>query len=181
MLRDVLQCAMSCAWICTTRGCRRRFEVSCACAVLLLTGCVAKPPIFRGPAQTPAVGDFPAADISFRLAGEQKSVLQDIVNYLSENTMFHRVEIGPAQDFVVTAFFDEPAAPGARRTRKTAYRFSVGSATDSSGCSPLGLTWLTESKGIREERWSVQPEDSAVNPSSWSQIRQMLEARRCPG
>ena len=161
-------------------GRKRGSWVACACVILLLSGCMSEPPVFRGPAQTPAVGDFPAADISFRIAGDQQSVLQDIVNYLSDNTMFHRVEIGPAQDFVVTAFFDEPAAPGARRARKTAYRFSVGTATDRSGCSPIGVTWLTESKGIREEQWSVQPEDTALNPSSWPQIHQMLEAHRCP-
>lgn len=159
----------------------RTFRLSCACAVILMAGCVSEPQEARGPAQTPAVADFPAADISFSIAGDQKSVMQHIVNYLSENTMFHRVELGPAQHFVVTAFFEEPSAPGARRTRKTAYRFSVGTASGPSKCSPLGVTWITESKGIREERWSVQPDDAAVKPSSWPGIHQMLDSLRCPG
>jgi hypothetical protein len=151
------------------------------CAVLLIGGCSSAPPVFRGPAQTPAVGDFSAADISFSVKGDQNSVLQAIVNYLSDNTMFHRVELGPAQDFVVTAFLDEPITPGARRTRRTAYRFSIGAMSVGVKCSPIGVTWLTQSKGIREERWSVQAEDTGVTPNSWPVIRQLLEARRCLG
>ena len=144
---------------------------------LLVSGCAS---LSVSDLEPPRVEEFPNREVAYRVAGTQDSVRDQLVQLLSKRTLFHRVEIRAPQTHVVTAYISEPDTHGARRVRKTAYRFSVGPTSPPTACAPLSVTWLVKSRGIREELWSIQEADVSHVPASWNEIKTLFENQRCP-
>src|SRR5712691_9032839 len=60
----------------------------------------------------------------------------------------------------------EPTENEARRIRRTAYRVSLRSDSARAECTYASMTWLVQSKGIREETWQTTPADDTYSPST---------------
>jgi hypothetical protein len=145
-------------------------------AGLILSGCETLNGLDIGP---PRLEDFPKAELSFRLQGPQNAVRQYMVEYLSNRSLPYVVEIRTPETYVITAWVEEPQGTLSRRVQKTAYRLGLGSQTERVPCLPVSVVWLTKSRGVREETWSIQAADTKSPPPSWEQIKKMLTERRC--
>jgi hypothetical protein len=129
--------------------------------------------------ETPSVEDFANKQISFKISGEQDSVADSIVAALSNRTVFHRTEVRSPDTYIITAYLPEPEATDARRVRRTAYRFQVDRSSGNPPCTAVAVTWLTKSRGLREESWSIQASDASYTPGSWPDIQTLLAHNRC--
>lgn len=146
-------------------------------ASVLVSACT----VMNSPADLvpPRPEDFPERELSFSVSGTQNSVRQSIIDLLSENSMFYQVEIRSPQTFIVTVYLSEPHVSNATRKRKTAYRFSISPPSSGKQCVPLAVTWITRSQGMREELWSVLPEDVNYQPDSWQKVKTSIDRHRC--
>ncbi len=143
---------------------------------VLVAGCVG---LSVSDLEPPRIEEFPNREVTYLITGTQESVRDQIVDLLSKRTLFSRVWIEALQTYVITAYIDEPKTPGARRVRKTAYRFAVSPTSQTKVCAQLSVTWLIKSRGVREELWSIQEADVNYVPASWSEIKTLLEKQRC--
>lgn len=144
----------------------------------MITGCATMSGISHG-TDMPPIDEFPKRELSFRSRGTQTSVRESLVSELSRRGMLHSTEIRAPNTYVITTYAPEPREAGAKRLQKTAFRFSVGQPAVGETCVPLGVTWLTKSRGVREEAWSVQPDDLTSRPAAWPAIQTQITANAC--
>ena len=134
-----------------------------------------------GVSAPPGIDEFPDQEISFRVAGNNDSVLRSLQDYLANRGLPSSVTQRTPKIFVITAYIDEPSLEQDRRIRRTAFRFGLSSDSGSleSACTSVSAVWLTKSRGKREELWSVQDQDVTYASSAWPDIRELFKRRVC--
>lgn len=128
----------------------------------------------------PGVDEFPQQELSFRVAGDNDTVLRKIQDYLADRSLPSIVTVRSPKTFVVTTYIEEPRNPGDRRIRRTAYRLALSpSQEEESSCMSVSVVALTKSRGIHEEVWSVQEGDESFVSSAWPDLKKALEKEVC--
>ena len=122
---------------------------------------------------TPKFEDFSAAEISETI-DDSVDVRQRLSEMLSQNSVRHKIEQRSPQLIVITAYVEEPR--NGNRVRKTAFRFIIGPRER---CRSISVTWLIKSRGIKEESWSIQPEDEVIQPQGLAPIKKLFQSFRC--
>ena len=150
-----------------------------ACLILagVLSGC-AGIPINVAP---PGIEEFPQGELPFRVVGDNEMVLQRIQDYLVSRGLPSVVTVRGRKTFVVTTYVEEPRRPEDRRLRRTAFRLALSQSWESSSalCTSVAVVSLTQSRGIREEAWSVQDTDTTFVSSIWPEMKALLEKKVC--
>jgi hypothetical protein len=134
-----------------------------------------------GVSAPPGIDEFPDQEISFRVAGNNDAVLRDLQDYLANRGLPSSVTLRTPKIFIITTYIEEPGLEQDRRTRRTAFRFGLSSASGSlePACTSVSTVSLTKSRGKREELWSVQDQDVTYVSSAWPDIRELFKGKAC--
>ncbi len=149
-----------------------------AAAALFLSGCFGAARNIPGP---PA-DQFAGQELKYSLAGTDEAALGSIQKYLARQDLPSELRPGPPRTYLVTSYIEEPSTTGARRVRRSAYRFGTGATAQaaSGGCTDVVVASLTISRGIHEEAWSPQPADQSFESTAWPGLKEFLQRSACP-
>ena len=165
-----------------TSGFVRYLGLASAIAVAIsVSGCILAPALKEGQpdSMSPVIEDFERKELNYSVIGTQEDVLRSIRLTLGSYGIPGVVLVTSGRGYVTTAYLREPYTASATRIQKTAYRISVGPTTAGSPCVDLGLTWLTRSRGSRDELWSVQKTDVDTTPYRLADVEAKIIRRRC--
>jgi hypothetical protein len=145
----------------------------------MLSGCAISSTSNRG--APPAIDDFPSEEISFRVVGDNNTVLREIQDHLAVRGLPSIETVRVPKTFIVTTYIEEPSTKQDRRVRRTAFRFGLAKISDIAApvCTSVSVVTLTKSRGMREELWSVQDQDVTYVSSAWPDLRNLFEKRAC--
>jgi len=129
--------------------------------------------------RTPEVADFPDVSLDYRVTETRESTRQVTIGFFTDKGIPYRQEIQEPHTYVITAYLSEPKGREDRRVRRIAYRVSLREDAPSSPCTYASVTWLVESKGIRERTWRTVESDGAYTPSSLEEVKGLFTERRC--
>lgn len=130
---------------------------------------------------TPRAEEFPNAGIPFRIHGGVEPVKDALLANAARLSWRVRQEISEPYVYIITVFIREPSVGSDRRIRRSAYRIRVSPHSPEPNCTDASVTWLTESKGIREGTWSREPADQQYEPAHKDYLLRMIQAQpRCP-
>ena len=127
----------------------------------------------------PEVSDFPDVSLDYRVTGTREETRQVTINFLTDKGIPYRQEIQEPHTYVITAYLSEPQKGEDRRIRRTAYRVSLREDVPNSLCTYASVTWLVESKGIRERTWRTVESDGGYSPSTLKEVKGLFSGRRC--
>jgi len=128
----------------------------------------------------PEVVDFPEVGLDYRVAGTREDTRQATISFFTDKGIPYRQEIQEPHSYVITAYLAEPKTREDRRIRRTAYRVSMReSNTANSQCVSASVTWLVESKGIRERTWRTVESDGAYTPTNLEEVKGLFIKRKC--
>lgn len=143
-------------------------------AVLLL-GC--SPGVLRE--ELPDAADFPNHGLTYQVRGSKEEVRQATINFLTDKSIPFRQEIQEPNTYVISAHLSEPQQNEDRRIRRVAYRVSLREDAQNSPCSHASVTWIIESKGVRESTWRTVESDAGFSPSTLEEVKGIFSGRRC--
>lgn len=162
-------------------NCRMRLTLSLAVLVsvsALFAGCTTMsfpPSAYR----SATVADFPDTELPFVVRGHSEEIANYVAEHLARSGIQSRREIVARDTYVITAYTYEPIETGARRLRRVAHLFHIQPDMKHPLCSQVGLRWLVQSRGMREELWQTTSEDTEHMPSDHETFVRPLAERGC--
>jgi WD40 repeat protein len=105
---------------------------------------------------TPNLEDFPNAGLDYQASRSLEEVKTHMKDFLNAQYIRYREE---KTDYgvVITVFVDLPGR--GRRSVRAAFLIKIVPMKQAGNCT-LTFTWLVQSKGNRENTWTIQPEDT---------------------
>ena len=162
-------------------GTARLLVVACAA---LQSGCSTE---FGGLAYSdigglPPIDGFPQGEMSFRMLGDVSHALRDVSAFLAIERLPATIVSRPPRTLVVTSYVEEPSSAGARRIRRTAFRITLSDDSNRQQqpqCTYTSISSLTQSRGVREEAWTIQIADHAYEPALLLKLQALIEQHKC--
>lgn len=105
---------------------------------------------------TPNLEDFPNASLDYQASRSLDEVKTHMKDFLNAQYIRYREE--PTDNgVVITVYLDLPDR--GRRSVRVAFLIKIVPLSQEGNCK-LTFTWLVQSKGNRENTWTIQPEDT---------------------
>ena len=145
--------------------------------VILLGGCATSGTY--APEGAPDVNRFPAEGLDYEVSDSVNDNRMRAIQFLSKKRVRYRQEIIEPYTYVLTVFVPEPRSGSDRRVRRTAFKLALTENKQKPSCTNSSLTWIVESRGIREETWRVLKSDNEYTPSALEEITSLFTENNC--
>lgn len=122
---------------------------------------------------------FPDVSIDYSMAGTLEENRLKTADFFSNLGIRYRQETADSQLYLITGPVAEPVAKGDKKLRRTAYRVRLTETPGDSSCGVASITWIVESRGLKEDKWVVDKLDITYMPASLANIKKYFLANRC--
>lgn len=129
--------------------------------------------------EPPARSAFPTRELAFVVRGPVPDVRQRLLKSLNARRLAYKQELSDPFTYVITVYTWEPPTDSLWRSRRASYLLRLAADSENRRCTDVSLNWIVESKGNREELWSVQPSDAEYVPRLREVFVKELEENAC--
>ena len=123
--------------------------------------------------------DFPKTYLNYQVIGDHEKNRLLTLHYLSKKEIPCHQEIQEPFVYVITAYLYEPVGEMDNRIRRTAFRVSLQKDQTKRNCTNVSLTWLVQSRGIRERTWRTLESDTKYVSSYLDDVIKLFIERQC--
>ena len=125
----------------------------------------------------PDVSEFPSSALNYRVASDvNQSLIQTIQFLTSKGITFHQESIQP-DNIIITSYIEEPFKATDRRVRRTAYKVNITRDHIDATYSSISVSWLVQSRGVRERTWRHTGQDTTYAPTHLAVIKNFYNDR----